>query len=77
MSLLQAQRQPISGNGVALRSTDREGGSSPDAGYCSNNQNWRQPAKATSDFSPQDGPRNHLTTSNNGKVRSPTEVGRG
>jgi hypothetical protein len=77
MSQLQAQWRPITGNGVALGSTDREGGSSPDAGYCSNNQNWRQPAKATSDFSPQDGPRNHLTTSNNGKVRSPTEVGRG
>ncbi len=54
MSQLQAQQRPITGNGVALRSTDREGGSSPDAGYRSNNQNWRQPAKATSDFSGAD-----------------------
>ncbi|KAH8945365.1 hypothetical protein BDL97_12G037600 [Sphagnum fallax] len=74
MSQVQTQQRSTAGNGVGRRRTDREGGSRPDAGHRSDNQNWRQPAKASSDSSPQGGQYNHLTTSNSGRLRSSTEV---
>jgi hypothetical protein len=41
MSQIQAQQWLIIGNGVAFRNIDKEGGSSPNGGYRSNNQNWK------------------------------------
>lgn len=77
MSQVQAYQQPITGNGVALWSTNKEGGNSPNARYHSNNQNWKQVARVTSNFLPQGGQCNHLTTNNSGELKSPTKVGKG
>lgn len=51
MNQIQAQQWLITSNGVAFQNIGKEGGSSLDGGYRSNNQNWKQVAKATYDFS--------------------------
>ncbi len=77
MSQIQAYQQPITGNGVALWCTNKEGGNSLNARYHSNNQNWRHAAKVTFNFLPQGGQCNHLTTNNSGEFKSPTKVDKG
>jgi hypothetical protein len=77
MSQVQAYQQPITSNGVALQSTNEERGNSPNARYHSNNQDWRHATKVTSNFLPQGGQCNHLTTTNSGELKSPTKVGKG
>ncbi|CAK9229777.1 unnamed protein product [Sphagnum jensenii] len=57
MSQVQAQPRPSVANGVGRRRTDKDGGSRPDAGFRSDNQNWRQPARTSSISSSQGGER--------------------
>ncbi|KAH9559096.1 hypothetical protein CY35_06G041800 [Sphagnum magellanicum] len=74
MSQVQAQTRPSVANGVGRRRTDKDGGSRPDAGFRSDNQNWRQPARTSSISSSQGVHYNHLTTNNSGGLKSSTEV---
>jgi hypothetical protein len=74
MSQVQAQPRPSVANGVGRRRTDKDGGSRPDAGFRSDNQNWRQPARTSSISSSQGVHYNHLTTNNSGGLKSSTEA---
>jgi hypothetical protein len=76
MSQVQAQPRPSVANGVGRRRSGRRrtGGSRPDAGFRSDNQNWRQPAQTSSISSSQGVHYNHLTTNNSGGLKSSTEA---